>query len=1146
MNTSSLKDRRLRAFVLERGTGKPLPGVPVLAVAQNKAGQRVPLGLLASDHAGYLSFDVRHLSRLSDVLHIWLYRLGDEEHRIDALQAMQLAPGSGFVQIETDPLPPAMQGIGSHLRAIQSPGLADLRNSPGSFAVNPNVTIGEGACELLVPSDKAVHEFRFRQVLRAPGGARPYGPVLSDPCLAPDEFRGSVCVREGWVNEYKMVWYPEGHALGRLVYSLPLAPCESVNLAVVEWTRRDEAIRREDTTVTESLIHEQRRDRFIEETVGASLEEWQGGGSIMTGAAGTFSAASLPLSISGALGGAYSSSGAERTVEADTTQQLSDRIVQTTDAIRNLYSAIVVKATQEERDAIQTRTVTNHNHCHALTMLYYEVVRHLRVVTEWVGRQEVLLIQYSDQDGRSMTAGFTEQTAYSNRLVLERVLLDRRLRRCFAALAKKHCADAGIVRADAGVGGNYFIDTVSVVVETGEQEPDESFSVRLTTGSGSVYLEGLDPQPNQRFPRWFSVPSSRTAKFLTLRPATAVRWSEIVSIQISLGDDEGPWDLAHLYVATSQGAETWILYDTDVNQSIERGGSHTLNVTPPSGGGAEFSLTAEELCCVSQLLVHLNANRVHYNRAIRVLEDAHQRAIRFDAIAYGEGRLLDSIENRPLAVYGDYVAFPRLGNGSGAEDAFEADDAIQERWVVLPTRGVFAEAQLSHCNVCEERDITRFWNWSESPCPEKAPEITGIQPGSRAEQPELTPTTLPTPVVNIVNPPAAPDPTGLAAVMSLLATPNVFRDMSGLQEVSGLLQKLAGGTISLEQARKTAAEIQNRQGGGAQDGLEGLTPEEQHDQNQVTRNAGPEGHGELTEAEVRDRVRDATRARRGRLVDGEGDGEETPPPSPPDLRPVDIRLRAFVPSEIWEPGFGFPVLGLAHAALLAIRFNGDHREFSPDQGTSRVDLPVRLQLNASDMSIASSDEGGRGAFGEAAVYLATGTEDVEGQPEWCERLGPDTRPLLGLVGRLERTPENLQATVTSQAGSVVVRLKVSARQYFPFAEDVIALLPDLEIDLAIASFDVKDVLRAILHAGLPDMDADIRITISKREDGELQYHISGTHDGFPAWELYVNGETAYTFDPRVNIAEPDLAPELLVGPGDQRVARATAPLRRID
>lgn len=128
--------------------------------------------------------------------------------------------------------------------------------------------------------------------------------------------------------------------------------------------------------------------------------------------------------------------------------------------------------------------------------------------------------------------------------------------------------------------------------------------------------------------------------------------------------------------------------------------------------------------------------------------------------------LLNAIDSRPVAVLGNYIAFPK----ALPAPVDGIDPPRSERVVILPTRGLFAETQLSHCNCCEERDITRFWDWSQSPCPEKPPEITGITPGPKGQPIIVTPSTLPNSLINIVNPPTAPDPSGLAAALNVLGT----------------------------------------------------------------------------------------------------------------------------------------------------------------------------------------------------------------------------------------------------------------------------------------------------------------------------------------------------------------------------------------
>jgi hypothetical protein len=94
------------------------------------------------------------------------------------------------------------------------------------------------------------------------------------------------------------------------------------------------------------------------------------------------------------------------------------------------------------------------------------------------------------------------------------------------------------------------------------------------------------------------------------------------------------------------------------------------------------------------------------------------------------------------------------------------------------------------------------------------PEIAAVTPVTpQPHEPNLTPTPFPQSLVNIVNPPAAPDPTGLAAALNVLGTPNIFRDMSGRAEVADLLKRLSDNTIGIAEAANRAQEIQARYGG---------------------------------------------------------------------------------------------------------------------------------------------------------------------------------------------------------------------------------------------------------------------------------------------------------------------------------------------
>ncbi len=125
--------------------------------------------------------------------------------------------------------------------------------------------------------------------------------------------------------------------------------------------------------------------------------------------------------------------------------------------------------------------------------------------------------------------------------------------------------------------------------------------------------------------------------------------------------------------------------------------------------------------------------------------------------------------------------------------------------MTLPTRGVFAEAKLGHCNASEEIDNTRFWDWQASPIPRMASEIAPIVPvAPHSEATAVAPTAFPSPVIAVVNPPAAPDPAGLANSLKLLGTPDIFRDLSGLKETADMLKTLSDSSIKIAEAANQA------------------------------------------------------------------------------------------------------------------------------------------------------------------------------------------------------------------------------------------------------------------------------------------------------------------------------------------------------
>lgn len=850
-----------------------------------------PLGVLASDHVGYLSFDLERLpapvrsairkavnrlgspqfeaitsiARESDVS-MYVYPFGLASLRFDALAQRRFAEHAIVLRLELPlpPIPPEIANLG--ILAMQDPGLVDWRLSPASFATNPGALLGADGCETLLPANVALQEYTFHQVV----GLRPGEVTL------PVDPAASSRLRAGFVNEFRVRFLPIGHSLGQILYSFPLAPGESANFAVIDWTRRDSALRNEQTKFDESLVHELRRDRTISETVKASIDEWQRGGSVM---GGTASSAGGALGTSGmgvaggassALGGAYSTSSGSRDIAADTVQRLSDNIVQNSNASRELFSTVVVQTAQAEQESVETRTIANYNHSHALTILYYEVLRHYRLVVEFVRRQPAVLtdihggIAYlvTNPDG-SQRHDVWWPAIVENRAVIEAALLDEKHKAGLDALERREqrrrLADVAPPPAPVdppppqGPEFRYFVfemRTGGIVVEAGEDEDLWiKANVDLTAppwfhplnNGQRISLPGAFFQKDHT--NWF------TARLEPPAPRT-VAWGSIEAFFVSVDfpDDSGDTrasDISFSFIKVTgvdvNGGETilfekdyaagHLILDNDAGLFLP-----TRRPAPPPPARPQADI--DDDVAIRALSEHLLNRRPHYERALRLGSMPAMRASELAGFGVGGGlSLLDVVENRPLEVLGAFVAYPCADPGwaqaiIGAYQVLELKDPEpRERLLTFPTRGVFAEAKLGHCNASEEIDNTRFWDWQQSPIPHWAPEIAPTQTVTPQFVPPqgLESTNMPASLLNIVNPPAAPDPHGMTAALTALATANIFRDMSGRAEVADLLKKLTEASVQIAGvAQKAAVPVSAPStGGGASSGGASTPPAQQ-------------------------------------------------------------------------------------------------------------------------------------------------------------------------------------------------------------------------------------------------------------------------------------------------------------------------------
>lgn len=113
-----------------------------------------------------------------------------------------------------------------------------------------------------------------------------------------------------------------------------------------------------------------------------------------------------------------------------------------------------------------------------------------------------------------------------------------------------------------------------------------------------------------------------------------------------------------------------------------------------------------------------------------------------------------------------------------------------EEDLFLPTSGVFAEAILGKSNSAEKLDMTRFFNWQDSPIPNKAPEILPTDPNQDRHHEGNVDINIPEGTLNMVNPISYPMPTSLTETLRAVQNGNIFRDMSKSDQLVDIVSKL--------------------------------------------------------------------------------------------------------------------------------------------------------------------------------------------------------------------------------------------------------------------------------------------------------------------------------------------------------------------
>ncbi|MGN6871242.1 MAG: papain-like cysteine protease family protein [Solirubrobacteraceae bacterium] len=311
-----------------------------------------------------------------------------------------------------------------------------------------NVKLNRGAISAYLSQENAItpenivglldlsETIGFREAI-GPPAARPLGRVVlsNDNTVDWDNeptLYQAVSVAHGHLLHFKSEWIADGYSLGDVLYSLPLAPGQKKQIVVFDWERRESAANVQSVEYEESLYNSLGRDRDIFEITRGAIEEHSRGRSSATTASasagiGGFIGGAL-FGVSGGAGHSQSTASQDslRKTSASDLQRIRDRITQSANSVRSQRSTVIQTVAQGERFEISSESVANYNHCHAITIQYFEVLRHFKVRQRFVEARECVFVPL-------LMSRFDLDKALRWRESLEPGLLDNRLRGAFEA-----------------------------------------------------------------------------------------------------------------------------------------------------------------------------------------------------------------------------------------------------------------------------------------------------------------------------------------------------------------------------------------------------------------------------------------------------------------------------------------------------------------------------------------------------------------------------------------------------------------------------------------------------------------------------------------------------------------------------------------
>jgi len=231
-------------------------------------------------------------------------------------------------------------------------------------------------------------EIRFdeREPITQPISVDGFASAISD---RPRDYPKAGTLGIGYVLGMRQNWEPTGFSLGDLIYSLPLAPGEVQRLAVRERRETLATFDRESLSVREQRAFDEAVSSSTNSIFSSALDESGSGSTTWNSrsnggnAGGGFSLLGFSLGGGGgwsnASGSTTGTSSASRNFVSSSVEQFNATVARQSATARQAARTSMRLASSRDSEEVTTRVIANNNRLHALTVQYWEVLRHYSV-----------------------------------------------------------------------------------------------------------------------------------------------------------------------------------------------------------------------------------------------------------------------------------------------------------------------------------------------------------------------------------------------------------------------------------------------------------------------------------------------------------------------------------------------------------------------------------------------------------------------------------------------------------------------------------------------------------------------------------------------------------------------------------------------